>query len=454
MTAWTSRRVARVLGASGVPELEFSAVQTDSRELEPGALFVALVGDRFDGHAFLSQAREAGATGAVVRRGTQPIDGLHLFEVDDTLAALGRLARERRSDIPGPVVAVTGTNGKTSAKEMLARVLSTRWEVHATRANLNNLVGVPLTILSAPRPCEALVIEAGASEPGEIMRIREIVEPTLAVITNVAQGHLAGFGSLDGVLREKLSLAVGVPVAVVGTDPPDLGQRARSMGGRVIVAGTAAGADLAPDSHGLDGAGRGWFIFRSTRVALPVLGRHQIDNAMLAVAVGEELGLDLAAVAAELGKVALPPGRCEVVENGGLLIVQDTYNANPGSVLALLQTAAALRQDRPLVVALGTMLELGPDSAALHESVADAVLAAEPQLIAATGEFCAAFERHRPELGERLLLGEDPDSLGRELAQRLRGDELVLIKGSRGVRMERVVPHLFKDKEAQCSTTS
>ncbi len=454
MTRWTSKRVAEVLGTSCVPHAQFSSVQTDSRSLEPGALFVALAGDRFDGHDFLLQARQAGATGAVVRRGTPPVDGLHLFEVRDTLAALGQLARDRRSDVAGPVIAVTGTNGKTSVKEMLASALSTRWEVHATRANLNNMIGVPLTILSAPPTCDALVVEAGASEPGEIGRIRSVVQPTLAVITNVAQGHLAGFGSLDGVMREKLSLAEGVPVVVVGTDPSDLARQARGMGGRVIVAGLSAEAAVRPDSAGLDAGGRGWLTFRNTRFELPLIGRHQIDNAMLALAVAEELTLVLTSVADALRSVALPPGRCQVVTAGELLIVQDTYNANPGSLRALLDTATALRAGRRLVVLLGTMLELGHDSATLHAAMADAVLAAEPDLVAALGEFALAFERHRAKLGDRLLLGDEPDALGRALARRLNGNELVLVKGSRGVRMERAIPHLLKDEEAHCSTTS
>ncbi|UCG85980.1 MAG: UDP-N-acetylmuramoyl-tripeptide--D-alanyl-D-alanine ligase [Gemmatimonadota bacterium] len=454
MNRWTSRQVARVLGLANVPEMEFRSVQTDSRSLEPGSLFVALVGDRFDGHDFLLQARQAGATGAVVRHGTPPVAGLQMFEVDDPLAALGELAHDRRSEITGPVVAVTGTNGKTSVKEMLASALSTRWEVHATRANLNNLVGVPLTILTAPPTCQALVVEAGASEPGEIGRLRSIVEPTLAVITNVAQGHLSGFGSLEGVMQEKLALAEGVPLAVVGTDPPALARQARRIADRVIVAGFGADADVRPDRAGLDGGGRGWLTLGNTRIELPLLGRHQLYNAMLALAVAQELALDMAAVAGSLRTVSLPPGRCEVVKVGDMVIIQDTYNANPGSLRALLETATGLRQDRPLVVMLGTMLELGRDSAALHAAMADAVLAAEPHLIAALGEFAAAFERHRARLGDRLLLGEDPDTLGRALAQRLKGNELVLVKGSRGVRMERAIPHLLEDEEAHCSTTS
>ena len=178
MSRWSAEFVARALGVP-VAGRGFSEISTDTRTLAPGALFVALVGEQFDGHAHLAAAREKGAAAAVVRRGTPVVQGLTLIEVGDTLAAYGRLGRERRREITGPVVAITGSNGKTSTKEMLAAVLRTRWRVHATRLNLNNLVGVPQTILAAPPGTDALVIEAGASEAGELARARDIIEPTI-----------------------------------------------------------------------------------------------------------------------------------------------------------------------------------------------------------------------------------------------------------------------------------
>src|SRR6266540_3173548 len=219
---WDSESVATALGVSGPRGLRFSGVSTDTRHLAPGTLFVALRGDRFDAHDFVADAKTQGAAAAVVRRGTPPVGGLPFFEVDDTLAALGLLARARRRRLPpgSPVVAVTGSSGKTSAKEMIRAVLATTYRVHATSGNLNNLVGVPLTILAAPDRADALVVEAGASVPGEIARLRSVIEPSVAIVTNVAAGHLEGFGSLDGVMAEKLTLLEGVPLALVGADPP------------------------------------------------------------------------------------------------------------------------------------------------------------------------------------------------------------------------------------------
>ncbi len=452
MTRWTGSRVGGALGTAVPLDLAFTGISTDSRTLRPGDLFVALVGERFDGHRFLDQAARAGARGAVVRRGTAPAAGLVLLEVDDTLSALGSLARARRREIAGPVVAVTGSNGKTATKAMLAAALGTRWRTHATRENLNNLVGVPLTILEAPDDTEALVVECGASIPGELGRLRAAVEPTIGVVTNVSAAHLAGFGSLEGVMEEKVSLLQGAPLAVVGQRPPELAAWARRVAGRVVTAGLAPGADLTPDRWHVDERGRPVLTVRGTRFTLPLVGRHQAENAIGALAVAVELGLDLPRVAEALGRVELPHGRCEVISAGGLVLINDTYNANPVSLAAALEVARTTRGNRPLVILVGTMLELGPESADLHQQMAEQLLAAQPDLIGAVGDFIPPLERRR--LGARLVTAADADALGRAVAPRLKGGEMVLLKASRGVQLERAIPHLVGGREASCSTIS
>lgn len=445
MRRWTAKGVGRLLGTRATEEAEFTSISTDTRTMAPGALYVALEGRRFDGHDFLEEARDRGALGAVVRRGSPAVGRLIVFEVDDPLEALGMLARSRRREIGGPVIGVTGTNGKTATKEMLAAILGTRWRVHATRGNLNNLIGVPLTILSAPDETEALVVEAGANTPGEIARLREIIEPVVAVITNVAQGHTEGFGSLDGVLEEKVALLSGARFAVVGTDPPALASRSRKEIAEVLTAGRKSAADVMPNEWGLDERGRGWLSFGGASVVLPLLGPHQIDNAMLALATGMELGVEAEAAVEALETVRLPPGRCQVRASKSVTVLDDSYNANPASVAALLETANVMRRGRPLVVVLGSMLELGSESEVLHRQVADRVMEQGPDLVAAVGAFEAAFEPHRAELGDRLLTAGEPDTLGEKLARRLTGGELVLVKASRGVGLERVIPYLIPD---------
>src|SRR5258706_10738235 len=205
---WTSDEVGAALAVPAPTKLKFAAISTDTRHLAPDTLFVALKGDKFDAHDFLDKAKAGGATAAVVRRGTPPVAGLPFFEVDDTLTALGLLARARRRMLPEgtPVVAITGSSGKTSTKEMIRAALGARYRVHATAANLNNLIGVPLTILGAPENTEALVVEAGASVPGEGARMRDIIQTPIAVLTNIGYAHVERFGSLAGVLADELSL--------------------------------------------------------------------------------------------------------------------------------------------------------------------------------------------------------------------------------------------------------
>ena len=445
--SWSSEFVAEALGLPAGPAREFSEISTDTRTLLPGALFVALVGERFDGHDHLERARDAGAAGAVVRKGTRLVPGVALLEVDDTLRAYGLLARARRREIKGPVIAITGSNGKTSTKEMVAAVLRTGFAVHATRFNLNNLVGIPQTILAAPAGTNALVIEAGASVPGEIGRAREIIEPSVAIITNVGDSHLEGFGSRNGVMQEKLTLLTDVPLGVVGTDPPDLGRQARSRARRVLTGGLKD-SDVAPSTLSLDDSGRPCFTIDGVEVRLPIRGQHQAANAMLAWALVRDLGLDRKSAAAALSSLALPGGRGEVLEMGGLTIVNDAYNANPASFRAAIATAQAMRRGRRLVFIAGSMRELGKDTTRFHHEIAGELAALNPDVLGVVGDFVPAIKPHAAVLGERLLRASDPMALGPLLKARLKGDELVVLKASRGVQLERILPFLGVKIEA------
>jgi UDP-N-acetylmuramoyl-tripeptide--D-alanyl-D-alanine ligase len=442
--SWTERAVREALGllrGKGSEPLAFSSVSTDTRAITPGALFVALQGERFDGHDHLSAARAAGATGAEVRQGTPPVPGLVLFEVPDTLRAFGLLARARRRTLKGPVIAVTGTNGKTSTKEMLAAVLRTRYVTYATRANLNNLVGVPLTILEAPDETEALIVEAGANLPGEIARYREMIEPSLTIVTNAVAGHLEGFGSLASVVAEKLSLTDDVPLAVVGVEPPELATGARKRAGRVRSA-ALRNADLTPDRVTLDESARPVVTIGENTFVLAARGLHQADNAIRVWAVVEALALDPKLAARALEQFSIPSGRGELLQEGSLTILNDCYNANPQSFRAVIATAAALRGKRRLVFVAGTMRELGEDSTALHLEVADALVKLKPDLLAVVGDFVPALERHAGALGDRLIRATDPIALAPILAQRLQGNEMIVLKASRGVALERILPAL------------
>jgi UDP-N-acetylmuramoyl-tripeptide--D-alanyl-D-alanine ligase len=441
---WSERAVRDALDLAPVAGREpvmFSTISTDSRAIQAGGLFVALKGERFDGHDHLSAAVAAGATGVVVRKGTPAVPGLFLYEVDDTLRAFGMLARARRMEMDGPVVAVTGTNGKTSTKEMLRAVLSTRYRTYATRANLNNLIGVPLTVLEAPAETEALIVEAGANLPGEISRYREIIEPSITIVTNAMAGHLEGFGSLAGVVAEKLALTDGVLLAIVGVDPPALAAGARTRARQVRTA-AIHDAELTPTKVTLDDSARPVITFGATSFTLAARGLHQADNAVRVWALVEALGLDREESAAALERFSIPGGRGELLQEGGLTILNDCYNANPQSFRAAIATASALRGDRRLVFVAGTMRELGEDAPALHREIAEALVDLHPELIAAVGDFVPALEPYAGALRHRLVTAPDPLALAPLLTERLRGDEIVVLKASRGVALERILPAL------------
>jgi UDP-N-acetylmuramoyl-tripeptide--D-alanyl-D-alanine ligase len=444
LSRWPEAFVRAALKVPGEADAQrsYTEISTDTRTLGPGALFVALRGPRFDGHDYLRMAVTGGASGAVVDRGTPPVEGLVLYEVVDTLEALGSLAREARRLVRGPVIAVTGTNGKTSTKEMLAAVLRLEFATHATRENLNNLIGVPLTILSAPPETEALVLEAGSNEPGELARHREIIDPTITVITNVGAGHLEGFGTIQNVLREKLELARDVHLAVVGTTPPELGRAVREWAGTAITAGLSA-ADVVPEQVTVDPNGHAGVSIDGHAFSLPNAGLHLAANAMLAWAVARALDLDLAACASALEQVTLPEGRGQVITSGGMTVVNDAYNANPESFAAAIETARTMRGGRPLVFVAGTMLELGPRSRALHAEVMRLLVELDPAILAVVGDFVPASTSYAAELGSRLVTASDPVALGPVLAERLAGDELVFLKASRGVALERILQYLL-----------
>jgi UDP-N-acetylmuramoyl-tripeptide--D-alanyl-D-alanine ligase len=442
--SWAETAVREALGlppVAGREPMVFSSISTDSRAIQPGALFVALEGERFDGHDHLAAAASAGATAAVVRRGTAPVAGLDAFEVDDTLRAFGRLARARRRRLAGPVVAVTGTNGKTSTKEMLRAVLGTRYKTYATRANLNNLVGVPLTILEAPAETEARIVEAGANLPGEIARYREMIEPTITIVTNAVAGHLEGFGSLAGVVAEKLALTDGVSLAIVGVDPPELAAGARKRAKLVRTAGLKD-ADLVPEQVTLDESARPVMTIGGRTLTLAARGLHQADNAVRVWAAVEALDLDRDAAARALGDFSIPSGRGELVQEGDLTILNDCYNANPQSFRAAIATAGALRGERRLVFVAGTMRELGEAAPGLHQEIAEALVDLHPELLAAVGDFVPALEPYAGALRHRLITAADPLALAPLLAERLRGDEIIVLKASRGVALERIIPAL------------
>lgn len=451
MSQWTDAVVAAAL-ALPTPAGEaasYTAIETDTRTLREGALFVALRGLSHDAHAYLADAASRGARGAVVEHVPDGAPELRYYVVPDTLAALGRLARCHRRRLGVRVCAVVGSNGKTTTKDLLRAVLATRYRVHATTGNFNNLVGVPLTLLSCPRGVEVIVAEAGTNVPGEVARLAGILEPDAVVITTIAAEHLEGLGDLDGVLREETSILPWLPaggVAAVPDEPEVLPARARALVDIVRVVGFSdranagfRGADLR-----LDEAARVQFGWAGREVRLQLRGRHNARNALLALAIGRAWAVDDAAAVAALADVVPPKMRAEIRQYGNVTVITDCYNANPASVRAAMDLLVSMPRRGGRVAVLGSMLELGPTAPALHEEVARDVAAQDVDRIVATGEFARAFEPLAASLGDRLVREEDPLVAWERAEQTFSGDEVILLKGSRGVALERLLPRFIE----------
>ncbi len=457
MKTITIAEIKAVTGAE-IIQGELSArverVTTDTRALVGGELFVALQGSRFDGHDFVRQAVDGGAAGLLVSREVSPpAPGVAVLKAADTLAALQDLARANRRRCGLPVVAVTGSTGKTTTKDLVAAVLAARFRVSATRENLNNEVGLPLTLLDIDPAHEVAVVELGMRAPGEIDLLARICEPTGCVITNIGESHLELLGSVENIARAKGELLDHIPAsgfAVLHADSPGMDEQARRCRGRVVRFGESESADVRLiDYRSVPGGS----VFRVESAGgeqgyrLPLLGRHTAVNALAAIAVGLELGLAVNEIRAGLEKARASSLRQAVIEAGGLTIINDTYNASPVSVRAALGVLREVSGGRPMVAVLGGMLELGPRTPDAHREVGRACVHAGVGHLVTMGELAAGIAEGAREAGlpaSRIrACGKLEEALG--AARRLAGgDAVILVKGSRAFQMERIVKGLIE----------
>ncbi|MBI4577150.1 MAG: UDP-N-acetylmuramoyl-tripeptide--D-alanyl-D-alanine ligase [Planctomycetes bacterium] len=434
--------VARMAGGRLEPRRtrgRIATVVTDGRSAGPGALFVALRAGR-DGHAFVTQARERGAPCVLVDR---PAPGGPMIIVEDTMEALTRMAGAWRGRLRARVAAVTGSNGKTTTKDLLARILSRHGRTAKAPGSFNNHLGVPLTILGAGSDCEFLVVEVGASAPGEVGRLAALAAPDVAVITNVGPAHLAGFGDLEGVARAKGEMALVPPAdgwLVVNGDDPRCRAIARGSSRRVVHFGTGAGNEV----RGLDPrrTQRGT-VFRvegGPEVELPFGGLHNAWNALAALATAQCLGVAPAEAALALEGAAPPPQRLAVRRAGGVTILDDTWNANPASARAALEDLAARRRGRTVAV-LGEMAELGGHAAWYHRELGAEAARLGVNRLVAVGPYADEVAAGALEAGmapRRVRALSDAAGVGAALATVARAGDTVLFKASRSCRFERV----------------
>ena len=435
--------------------LSFEGVCTDSRELTQGCLFVALCGERFDAHDFLAQAVQGGAAGLVVNAGrahalAAALD-VSVYEVKDTLPALGKLARFHRDRFHVPIAAITGSNGKTTTKELVASIFSTRGPALKTHGNLNNEIGVPLTLFGLESGHVAAAIEMGMNHLGEIARLTELARPDAGLITIVQPAHLEGVGSIEGVAQAKGELFHGLAAgatAVVNLDDPRIAAQATNLKCKALTWGRDAGAQVrlvSVEPQGRDGLSlRIAYAGTEYSAALHLVGDHNAMNATGAFALAVALGYRPEECVRGLEAAQAHARRLQVIEAPhGVTVIDDCYNANPASMHAALRTVQGLAAAEGRAVAvLGDMLELG--TAELHEHTQLGVAASDGvSVLALFGpRMKAAHAQAVKKLGPKVRHFEDVGALVAWLQQELHPNDFVLVKGSRGMRLERVVEAL------------
>lgn len=440
----TLMEAAQALGVELVgADHSFSGVSTDSRTTASGDLFVALTGPNFDGHEFIKTARERGAVAVMV---SKRVDGtIPQLIVEDTRIGLGKLAAHWRSKFDIPVVGITGSNGKTTVKEMVRDILACRGEVLATKGNLNNDIGVPLTLFALRKKHDFAVIEMGANHPGEIAYLASLVKPDVGLVNNAGGAHLEGFGSLEGVAKAKGEMFQALSesgVAVINADDKfaKLWQGMASQCQAVHFAMDKPGvytAELITEQNEFQLC----TPEKKVSIKLPLLGVHNVMNALAASAVAISMGASLDDVQQGLQSLQAAPGRLEKKQGRhGSLVIDDTYNANPSSLKVGLDVLSANEGKKYLVI--GDMGELGPDSEAMHADAGKDARAAGVDCLYATGELA---RKAADAFGEGGIYFEKQADLISTVRPLMDKDAVILVKGSRRMQMERVVASLIEE---------
>ncbi len=469
--AFSAEQLLKATGGTplrGGSDWRCRGISTDTRTLREGNLFVALAGERFDGHDWLGAAAASGAAGLLIRRGfAGRLDALSrdlpVIGVPDTLFALGEIAHAWRTGFSIPVAAITGSSGKTTTKEMLAAISSPSRNTLKTEGNLNNRIGLPLTLLRMRPEHRLAIVEMGTNSPGEIARLSAIAEPDVGLITNIGPAHLEGLGSLEAVREEKGALfaeMAGRGTAILNGDDPAVCLLAKHWRGKRIRFGLDPGSDVT--ARRIEKAGPAAVRFElliggsafPVRLATP--GRHNLMNALAAAAAAAALDIDRQAIVEGLSSFRPVPGRTEIriLGNGAFLMI-DAYNANPASVREALLTLKDLRGKGRAVAILGDMLELGEQGLLLHEEIGTLLAETGVDDLFLKGALtrrmaAAALRAGIPE--DRILFFEDPQRVIEGLRHRLRKGDWILIKGSRKMKLGEVAEAILRAFDAKGET--
>ena len=461
---WTTEQVLTATGGSrisGSADMAFAGVGIDSRTIGPDDLFVAIAGESHDGHRFVADVLDRGVKGVVAAddqvtnlpMARMAAANVTCVAVADTTLALGAMARFNRNRGNLKVLAITGSNGKTSTRMLMDQVISRTFSTLSTSGNLNNHIGLPLTLFRLTPGHQAAVLELGMNHAGEITRLGRICEPDVGVITNVGPAHLQGLGTIENVAQAKGELLHTIRpggTAILNADDPRVAALAGSLNRQVILFGSAGAAQVRADDIHLTEAGMAFTLTTpsgSTPVTLATPARVMVSNALAAAAAGEVMGVPLEHIQAGLEAFCPQPGRMGIrVLGGDIRLVDDTYNANPGSMVAAIETLASMHGSRRTLAVLGDMLELGPQSANLHRELGRAAGDARLDRLYIAGNFAPAVAdgaMDRQMKADRIFCGTKAGII-EQLNQDLQTGDLILVKGSRGMAMEAVVEAIVR----------
>jgi UDP-N-acetylmuramoyl-tripeptide--D-alanyl-D-alanine ligase len=445
----TLAKVAEFTGATGsFPAGEIACgYSIDSRTIAPGQLFFAVKGERLDGHDFVQQALERGAVGAMVRRDqlSRYSADRRLLAVKDTLLALQCLAASVRREWGKPLIGVTGSAGKTTTKEAIAHVLAANFRVLKSEGNFNNHFGLPFMLLKLELEHDVAVIEMGMSHAGEIRSLASIAQPNIGVVTNVAPVHLEFFDSIAGIARAKYELIESLPadgVAVLNANDEYVSQFGRDFRGKVVTYGTSPSAHVRAENitpRGAEGVEFDVVVGASrAHASLPLVGAHNVLNALAAVAVGIERGLKLSETVTALSALAPADKRGQVLQLGNITVINDCYNSNPKALASMVDALAVMPAKRRIVVA-GEMLELGPTGEELHRQAGRHIAEKKIDVLIGVRGLAQLLVEGAGGSATRADFLATPEEAGEWLAREAREGDVVLLKASRGVKLEKAL---------------
>ncbi|MBS4913748.1 MAG: UDP-N-acetylmuramoyl-tripeptide--D-alanyl-D-alanine ligase [Veillonella sp.] len=457
MAEFTLREVLSVTGGTYTGKetdtVTFSSVSTDTRTIGADSLFVALTGDTFDGHDFLDQAKAKGAIGAIVKKG-KAHEGLICIEVDSPLLGYQQLANYHRRRFDIPVVAVTGSSGKTTTKEMVAAVLSTKFNVLKTEKNFNNEIGLPKTLLQLTDEHEVCVVEMGMRGLGQIDELARIAEPTVGIVTNVGNSHIELLGSRENIGKAKAELIQHIPadgIAILNEDDDLVREMTNRTEGKTIYYGikeraTVSGFNLRYKKDGIKFTCR--CFDEVFDVFLPMIGEHNVYDALAAISAGRALGISSQKIAKGLGQFTGMPMRQEIISFPDIVVLNDAYNANPASMAESIKALGQLDGKRKIAM-LGDMLELGGFSEESHREIGRLLVEEGYSEVYTFGEAAKFIAKEAKSAGLKAayVCSSHLDMANQYFDHRKKGD-VILVKGSRGLRMERVVSEI-KEREEQ-----